>query len=469
MKRVISLCIIATFIFAYSTVFSVHAKASVTSDKVDSFNNDVSLLYNLKITGISEEYSEAQNSYVSRGEAVAAVMRCIIQDCGNANITTGEGRESVSKAPYSDVNVGDWFAPNLDMAKGMGIIAQADTFRPLDNITVDEFIKVVVSAAGYSIVAEQKGGFPSGYVSTAYDMKLYKNTNNSNGYLTRADFATILVNLLKTSPMTDTSYGVNGTYEILAFSEAVQAKGFDNAVAALNTAFGDTANGYHPWGDGVNIPVVLSDVDDMRAAMKNPGAKIVLDDDMIIDDDKGTGYALYAKYNCEIDLNGNDIKVNMPDKEFYGIVHALKGAKVDIVGDGNIEINGGIGQFIWCTGGADSATDKPADGTTVNIYGGNWIQDYSKVDVDTNNFVEGIYANRGGIINIYGGKFQWKNAEKYTVNESRGGIINIYGGTFINFDPRVSHDNDGSYVAEGYTVVSEIQANGDVWYTVVPE
>ena len=225
MKRVISLCIIATFIFAYSTVFSVHAKASVTSDKVDSFNNDVSLLYNLKITGISEEYSEAQNSYVSRGEAVAAVMRCIIQDCGNANITTGEGRESVSKAPYSDVNVGDWFAPNLDMAKGMGIIAQADTFRPLDNITVDEFIKVVVSAAGYSIVAEQKGGFPSGYVSTAYDMKLYKNTNNSNGYLTRADFATILVNLLKTSPMTDTSYGVNGTYEILS-DETIMSRTF---------------------------------------------------------------------------------------------------------------------------------------------------------------------------------------------------------------------------------------------------
>lgn len=350
------------------------------------------------------------------------------------------------------LEMGDYSYDEFDMV-GISINAENGSEFQFDGAWnwTDEFVAEVNGENYYVMVAVHEDDVASGETTIPSLLQVYLSKDATNETVEKLDG------------------NGNGTYEILAFSEAVQAKGFDNAVAALNTAFGDTANGYHPWGDGVNIPVVLSDVDDMRAAMKNPGAKIVLDDDMIIDDDKGTGYALYAKYNCEIDLNGNDIKVNMPDKEFYGIVHALKGAKVDIVGDGNIEINGGIGQFIWCTGGADSATDKPADGTTVNIYGGNWIQDYSKVDVDTNNFVEGIYANRGGIINIYGGKFQWKNAEKYTVNESRGGIINIYGGTFINFDPRVSHDNDGSYVAEGYTVVSEIQANGDVWYTVVPE
>lgn len=74
------------------------------------------------------------------------------------------------------------------------------------------------------------------------------------------------------------------------------------------------------------------------------------------------------------------------------------------------------------------------------------------------------------MINIYGGTFDWSSGfEKYTANESREGVVNIYGGTFINFDPRVSHDNDGSYVAAGYTVVTETQDNGDIWYTVVPE
>lgn len=44
----------------------------------------------------------------------------------------------------------------------------------------------------------------------------------------------------------------------------------------------------------------------------------------------------------------------------------------------------------------------------------------------------------------------------------------IYGGTFVNFDPSTNPEGAGtSYVAEGYTVISEEQDNGDIWYTVV--
>ena len=252
----------------------------------------------------------------------------------------------------------------------------------------------------------------------------------------------------------------NGTYDILVFSEAVQTEGFADAKTALNTAFGDTAKPtrYHPWSDGVQMPIVVSSVDDMRQAMKTPGGRVVLSSDVVIDDDKGTGYALYAKYDCTIDLNGHELTVDLSGKEFYGVIYALNGAKVDIVGDGNVEINGGIGPFTWCTG---------ANGETeVNIYGGNWVQKSPDFNSD---YCEGIYSNRNGETNIYGGFFNWGTVPKYTVNESREGVVNIYGGTFVNFDPRVSHDSDGSYVADGYTVVSETQANGDVWYTVVPE
>jgi len=207
----------------------------------------------------------------------------------------------------------------------------------------------------------------------------------------------------------------------------------------------------------------VSKVDDLREAMKVPGVKVVLTDDVLINDDKGTGYALYAKYDMTIDLNGHDIKVDMPGTEFYGVIYAKSGATVDIVGEGNIEVNGGVGNFVWCTGG-DQANP---DGTTINIYGGNWTQNSS--DFSNTNYCEGVYANRGGIVNVYGGMFSWKNFENLTVNEAREGVVNIYGGTFINFDPSISHDTDGSYVAAGYTVISETQANGDVWYTVVPE
>ena len=252
------------------------------------------------------------------------------------------------------------------------------------------------------------------------------------------------------------------TWEIFALSQAVQTAGFANAGTALDTAFEPaTKENVATWFSGMKVPVAVSNVDEARAAMKIPGVQIVLAENLVIDDDKGTGYCLYAKYDCQIDLNGYDIIVDLPGKEFYGLVYALNGAKVDIVGDGDITIKSGIGQFIWSTG---------ANGDTeVNIYGGNWALNSLDFTYVGSNYCEGLYANRAGEVNIYGGVFSWKGFEKYTVNESREGVVTVYGGTFINFDPRVSHDSDGSYVAEGYKVVSQTQTNGDVWYTVVPE
>ena len=53
---------------------------------------------------------------------------------------------------------------------------------------------------------------------------------------------------------------------------------------------------------------------------------------------------------------------------------------------------------------------------------------------------------------------------------SNPGTIAVKGGTFVNQDPSQGDDNlGGNFVAPGYKVVSEKQANGDIWYTVVPE
>lgn len=50
----------------------------------------------------------------------------------------------------------------------------------------------------------------------------------------------------------------NGTYDILVFSEAVQTNGFTDAKSALNEAFGNPDNFYHPWKNGVDIPEVFA-------------------------------------------------------------------------------------------------------------------------------------------------------------------------------------------------------------------
>ncbi len=68
------------------------------------------------------------------------------------------------------------------------------------------------------------------------------------------------------------------TYEILVFSQAVQAKGFADAATALNTAFGAISADNHPW---LNSEVVKS-ASELQAALDNAkdGANIVFGSDI---------------------------------------------------------------------------------------------------------------------------------------------------------------------------------------------
>ena len=92
---------------------------------------------------------------------------------------------------------------------------------------------------------------------------------------------------------------------------------------------------------------------------------------------------------------------------------------------------------------------------------------------DANSYGNSVIYSIGGDVVIEGGFFytDYKYNGKYYVlnkNNSTNGTITVKGGTFVNYDPSKGDDNlGGNFVAEGYKVVSETKANGDVWYTVV--
>ena len=87
-----------------------------------------------------------------------------------------------------------------------------------------------------------------------------------------------------------------------------------------------------------------------------------------------------------------------------------------------------------------------------------------------------VYAQEG-IVYIKDGFFECTGDNvKLTINCNdkayRNGTANVIvtGGTFVNFNPAESYSEGATpvnFVADGYTVNSETQANGDVWYTVV--
>ena len=118
--------------------------------------------------------------------------------------------------------------------------------------------------------------------------------------------------------------------------------------------------------------------------------------------------------------------------------------------------------------GGNNICVAAADGANVTIKGGTFT-----VGGDANGDGNSVIYSQGGIITIEGGFFQtdynWRGFY-YVLNQQNGnpGTITVKGGTFVNYDPSKGDDNrGGNFVADGYSVISETKANGDVWYTVV--
>ena len=201
----------------------------------------------------------------------------------------------------------------------------------------------------------------------------------------------------------------------------------------------------------------------------------------------GYGYEFIIRNQADytLDLNGmtlthDTVNENANKNAFtYTFVANHAGTKLTINGEGTVISHNKEGYTCAVQG---------KDGTLITINGGKfdvhngiavWAGAGAHIIINGGSFVNGdantdhelIYSS-GGVIDIYGGFFHNTDGN-YTLNiEDRNratGFINVYGGTFVNFDPSTgSQDPNNIKVAEGYTVISETQTNGDVWYMVVP-
>ena len=165
-----------------------------------------------------------------------------------------------------------------------------------------------------------------------------------------------------------------------------------------------------------------------------------------------------------INLAGKKISVQHDETTDFGkaspVLMAVTDGVLTIDGDGEINCEAGSQQVYG-----------------INVNGG-------KVIVNSGNYYGAITAIQvqKGSLEINGGFFDMAptckaavpHYAKYVVNcidpayKNGTATISIKGGTFVNFDPSANPEGEGtSYVAEGYSVVSEAQENGDIWYSVV--
>ena len=196
-----------------------------------------------------------------------------------------------------------------------------------------------------------------------------------------------------------------------------------------------------------------------------------------------SGESTVLSKDAKINLNGYTLSATRPYNESNdnaNAVLAVSGASLEIIGDGEINNNGYCALLL-------------TDGAKVTIESGTFIADTSAIYVQSGELFikDGFYQARSATSPVPDFTRTWEGQTYImylaaVINCSKGAYINycdgnfdeawanvdISGGIFVNEDPSNLYEGwiiNESHLIDGYKVVRSEQANGDAWYSVVPE
>lgn len=104
-----------------------------------------------------------------------------------------------SREMFSDIPEGHWAKSYINFAASIGLFDgyPDGTFGPEDKVLLQDCIKTIVRALGYDVVAQQRGGYPNGYIMVAAEQQLTKDISASYSEpAVRGDVMTLLYNAL---------------------------------------------------------------------------------------------------------------------------------------------------------------------------------------------------------------------------------------------------------------------------------
>ena len=247
------------------------------------------------------------------------------------------------------------------------------------------------------------------------------------------------------------------TYDILVFSQAVQADGFDSIIAgpaaALDEAFGDITPANNPW---VNKESSYAPASKGVIPALAEGGKVTLSSDVTVTDEDAAAKNVITK-DTVLNFGSNTVTLNLP--EATGATENWVGVNVE---GGNVVFEGADGG-VTCADNGELYCAYVRNGANLTINGGSYIAGCTAVHV------------RQGTLTINGGYFETLSEDGFLINctdanyRANTAQVIIQGGSFLNWNPanNVSEGAGTSFVPAGYTVVEEVVANGTL-YTVVP-
>ena len=186
-------------------IFLIFAMMPLMSYAGDISQNDDSIYHTvLKQLGIipsniSERYGADKG--ITRGEFVQLVARSMGFD-GETVLQNSSRFDDVTEdaAYYGEVN----YCATLGLISGNG----NRIFNPESKISINEAIKIVITALGYNQLAEYGGGYPYGYMVQADKLDILKSVPSvGDRNITMAEAFAIMYNAINTPVLEQTVYG----------------------------------------------------------------------------------------------------------------------------------------------------------------------------------------------------------------------------------------------------------------------
>jgi len=264
--------------------------------------------------------------------------------------------------------------------------AYVRTWIAIEDPFTTSMIGINVGGTGYTesswMTAEIDG--------VAYSVKCF--TYNEVLEPNKESLPSLLQVYLKSAATNEDVALLGDTHEILAFSQAVQADGFTDAVTALNEAFGEPKADNLPWASGVVIPTVVYDAEQLTDAL-TAGKSVVLAND--IDLAENTSITIGNGVNATLDLNGHTVYGENTRTATHNFLIDVKGGTLNI-SNGTVSMLHTGANMGW--NGAATAIDVTAggvlnmDGVTVKVDGTDMnfavhLNNWGEVTLNANNCV----------------------------------------------------------------------------------
>ncbi len=157
--------------------------------------------------GIMKGYPDGNmhlDDIITRAEATALLVRLDNLEFNGSNA-------------FKDMH-GHWAEKEVSMAYAAGLVEGTgeETFSPDEKVTVQEFVKMVVTLLGYKDIAESRGGYPVGYLSHANQLGVFNGLKFiTTDKINRGDAAAILVNCLDIPIMQQSSVSFDDKVEYI--------------------------------------------------------------------------------------------------------------------------------------------------------------------------------------------------------------------------------------------------------------